>query len=98
MEVKVRTVRYECNISAWYRGDFYPTSPPKNGKKFEFVNGGYYNTISLSRHEQVCLMKQTCSWRVNLLYYEHWTDKQKYFYVNGGYVSETLAKKTKITK
>ena len=31
--------------------------------------------ISLSRHEQVL------TWRVNLLYYEHWTDKQKYFYV-----------------
>ena len=28
------------------------------------------------------LIKHTCSWRVNLLYYEHWTDKRKYFYVN----------------
>ena len=26
------------------------------------------------------LIKYTCSWRVNLLHYEHWTDKQKYFY------------------
>ena len=26
-------------------------------------------------------LKHTCSWRVNLLYYEYWTDKQKYFYV-----------------
>ena len=28
-----------------------------------------------ARHEQVL------AWRVNLWYYEHWTDKQKYFYV-----------------
>ena len=27
------------------------------------------------------MLKHTCSWRVNLLYYEHWTDKHKYFYV-----------------
>ena len=27
------------------------------------------------------LMKHFCLWRVNLLYYEHWTSKQKYFYV-----------------
>ena len=26
-------------------------------------------------------LKHTCSWHVNLLYYEYWTDKQKYFYV-----------------
>ena len=25
-------------------------------------------------------LKHTCSWRVNLLYYEYWTDKQKYYY------------------
>ena len=52
----------------------------------------YYNKFT--RHEQVrlitlrferekylskrSLIKHTCSWRVNLLYYEHWTDKQKY--------------------
>ena len=44
----------------------------------------YFDTISLSCHEQVC------SWHVlnilvhdmiNLLYYEYWTDKQKYLYV-----------------
>ena len=27
------------------------------------------------------LMKHFCLWRVNLLCYEHWTSKQKYFYV-----------------
>ena len=27
------------------------------------------------------LIKHTCSWRDKLLHYEHWTDKQKYFYV-----------------
>ena len=27
------------------------------------------------------LIKHTCSWRDNLQYYEHWTDKKKYFYV-----------------
>ena len=27
------------------------------------------------------LLKRTCSWRVNLLYYEYWRGKQKYFYV-----------------
>ena len=27
------------------------------------------------------LIKHTWSWRVNVLYYEHWTDKQKYFHV-----------------
>ena len=26
------------------------------------------------------LIKHTYSWRVNLLYYEHGTDKQKYFF------------------
>ena len=25
------------------------------------------------------LIEHTCSWRVNLLHYEHWPDKQKYF-------------------
>ena len=55
----------------------------------------YYN-MSLSRHEQVCL-SGLCFERsisrnithlnilvhdvINLLYYEYWTDKQKYFYV-----------------
>ena len=32
------------------------------------------------------LIKHTCSWRVNLLYYEHWTDKRKYFYVYSWYL------------
>ena len=52
----------------------------------------YYNKFT--RHEQVrlirlrferekylskrSLIKHTCSWRVNLLYYEHWTDKQNF--------------------
>ena len=27
------------------------------------------------------MFKHTCSWRVNLLLYQHFTDKQKYFYV-----------------
>ena len=60
-------------------------------------------TISLSCHEQVCLMslhfaKYWRYWRsisqnwaslnifvhdvLDLLYYEHWTDKRKHFYVN----------------
>ena len=33
-------------------------------------------------------VKHTCSWRVNLLYYEHWTDK--YFYVNSCLMTWTL--------
>ena len=63
------------------------------------------DTISLSRHEQVCLMRlrferyfshdgRSISRNIaslnilvhdviNLLYYEHWTDKRKYFYVYG---------------
>ena len=71
------------------------------------VSESQYNTISLSRHEKVCLrrlrferyfshhrasmmgqvslethlLKHTCSWRVNLLYYEYWTDKRQCFYV-----------------
>ena len=40
------------------------------------------------------LIKHTCSWRVNLLYYEHWTDKQKYFYV----YQKTLANIRKLEK
>ena len=28
------------------------------------------------------LIKHTCSWRVNLLHYEHRTDKWKYFYID----------------
>ena len=63
------------------------TKVKKNGKQIM-----YYNKFT--RHEQVrlirlrferekylskrSLMKHTCSWRVNLLYYEHWTDKQKF--------------------
>ena len=61
-----------------------------------------YNTINLSRHEQVCLSRlrferyfsdhgRNISRNVaylsihvhdvmNVLYYEYWTDKQKYFY------------------
>ena len=49
----------------------------------------YYN--KLSRHEQarwwekylskLSLLKHTCSWRDNLLYYEYWIDKQKYLHV-----------------
>ena len=27
------------------------------------------------------LIEHTCSWRINLLYYEYWIDKRKYFYV-----------------
>ena len=27
------------------------------------------------------LLKHTCSWRDNLLYYEYWTEEQKYFHV-----------------
>ena len=64
------------------------TKVKKNGKKIM-----YYNKFT--RHEQVhsirlrferekylskrSLIKHTCSWLVNLLYYEHWTDKQKYW-------------------
>ena len=36
------------------------------------------NIISLSCHEQVCLLVHDM---INLLYYEYWTDKQKYLYV-----------------
>ena len=36
---------------------------------------------SVIRNLLFSLLKHTCSWRVNLLYYEYWTDKQKYFYV-----------------
>ena len=32
----------------------------------------YLSKFSLIKH---------CSWRDNLLYYEHWTDRQKYFYI-----------------
>ena len=32
----------------------------------------------LAKHS---LIKHTCSWRVNLLFYEHWTDKWNYFYI-----------------
>ena len=49
----------------------------------------YYN--KLSRHEQarwwekylskLSILKHTCSWRDNLLYYEYWIDKQKYIHV-----------------
>ena len=40
---------------------------------------GDYNTISLSCHEQVCNI--LVHDMINLLYYEYWTDKQKYLYV-----------------
>ena len=33
---------------------------------------------SLIRNLLFSLLKHTWSWRVNLLYYEYWTDKQKY--------------------
>ena len=80
-------------------------------------------TLSLSRHEQVCLMRLrfekyfSYHWAddgrsisrnavslnilvhdmINLLHYEHWTDKQKYFYVFDRLVSwfaETLSTMT----
>ena len=35
-----------------------------------------YNTKSLSHHENILVHGV-----INLLYYEYWTDKQKYFYV-----------------
>ena len=76
----------------------------KNDKKLKTLNNN--NTISLSCHEQVCLLRlrfqkyfshQPDDGRsisqsvaslnmlahdmINLLYYEHWTDKWEYFYV-----------------
>ena len=46
----------------------------------KYVYLGYVlrNTSPISKRT---LIKHTCSSRVNLLCYEHWTDKQKYFYV-----------------
>ena len=38
-----------------------------------------FDGISISRN--VASLNILCSWRVNLLYYERWTDKRKYFYV-----------------
>ena len=40
-----------------------------------------YNIISLSCHEQVSLSGLLVHDMINLLYYEYWTDKQKYLYV-----------------
>ena len=44
------------------------------------------NTISLSCHEQVCMAHLNILAHdvINLLHYEYWTDKQKYFYVIQG--------------
>ena len=43
-----------------------------------------YNTISLSRHEQVLTYHVIIILAhdvINVFYYEYWTDEQKYFYV-----------------
>ena len=62
--------------------------------KINEIKNEIASTISLSRHEQVCLMrliKEVCLMRllfhdmINLLYYEHRTDKQKYFLRNSWY-------------
>ena len=50
-----------------------------------WINISHY-TISLSCHEQVCLSELAhlnilVHDMINLLYYEYWTDKQKYLYV-----------------
>ena len=80
----------------------------------------YYNTISLSRHEQVCLNGlrferyrhddgRSISGNVvhlnilvhdviNLLYYQYWTDKQKYFYIVIMYEWNVFCENFKILK
>ena len=42
-----------------------------------------HNALSLSRHKQVCLSSLNALVHdvINLVYYEHWTDKLKYFYI-----------------
>ena len=52
-----------------------------------------YGYNKFTRHEQVCLIsliKHSCSWRIHLLHYEHWTDKLKYFYVKYRLLSKNL--------
>ena len=72
---------YSQTLSVWRMG-------AGNRYKFwVFPKAKYRDTISLSRHEQVCLMAMfreiflSSSGVVNLLYYGHWADKWKYFYV-----------------
>ena len=50
-----------------------------------------HNALSLSRHKQVCLSSLNALVHdvINLVYYEHWTDKPKYFYVYSD-ISTTL--------
>ena len=80
----------------------------------------YYNTISLSRHEQVCLSglrferyrlddgrsisRNIAHWNIlvqdviNLLYYQYWIDKQKYFYIVIMYEWNVFCENFKILK
>ena len=56
---------------------------------FSFSNGAsfsnsYYNIISLSRNEQVCL-KILVHDVIHLIYHEHETDKRKYLDVKHSY-------------
>ena len=56
---------------------------------FSFANGAsfsnsYYNIISLSRNEQVCL-KILVHDVIHLIYHEHETDKRKYLDVKHSY-------------
>ena len=64
---------------------------PHPGPHFYCFRSGPYIFFKYARHNHLrcpmkhlskhSLIKHTCSWRVNLLYYENWTDKRKYFYV-----------------
>ena len=47
------------------------------------------NIITLSRHEQACLNILVHD-RINFSYYEHWTEKRKYFYVLDGHLIPQL--------
>ena len=80
----------------------------------------YYNKISLSRHEQVCLSglrferyrlddgrsisRNIAHWNIlvqdviNLLYYQYWIDKQKYFYIVIMYEWNVFCENFKILK
>ena len=50
----------------------------------KFTNEAKFRVIlppSLEKiSRNVASLNITCSWHVNLLHYEHWTNKRKYFY------------------
>ena len=73
----MNTEQTSKNIFAYIKTHYGETILAKIQKLDKTKNARWWEKYLSKRSP----LKHTCSWRVNLLYYEYWTDKQKYFYV-----------------